>query len=405
MGVIYQTTPIPVDSYSRRVADMYNENEDLVLSTGFLTFFGRAASGGQTLFSPDAGEVEIAIIRGQEKLGALIPRGIGGRNLDGKNAQGQKYTGFNRVYPLAEEEGSIGSDQLLTRQPNEQPYEQRMRRERMRNLGRDIHMDHMRKQIRTFEYLGAQSILTGKMPSILGTTDPDLIYDFRRNPDNTFAAGGAWTNIASDIFNDLDIGATRIRINGKANCDGVVTDKVSFRGFQKNTEVLAMADNRRYDVAWVGTGDNRVPPKFNDWVAGGFQPRARVVTPGGKELWIFVYEEYYEDDAGDPQLYLPEGNALMFYSGARCDRYFGPEDKFPMTLQRAQLYREHFGYSPESTPMPPNIKNQSATINPAMFYHDAYMAEGAKAITCRTQSAPIFASTRTDAFARITGTV
>jgi len=56
-------------------------------------------------------------------------------------------------------------------------------------------------------------------------------------------------------------------------------------------------------------------------------------------------------------------------------------------------------------PMPPNIKNQSAIISPAMFYSDAYKAQDDKKITIRTQAAPIYATTQTDAFVTFSGLI
>jgi hypothetical protein len=41
-------------------------------------------------------------------------------------------------------------------------------------------------------------------------------------------------------------------------------------------------------------------------------------------------------------------------------------------------------------------------VNPAMFYNDAYQAEDGKKIAVRTQTAPIFATTQTDAFVTLT---
>ena len=44
------------------------------------------------------------------------------------------------------------------------------------------------------------------------------------------------------------------------------------------------------------------------------------------------------------------------------------------------------------------------TIMANMFHSDAYMAANGKAVTVRTQAAPIFATTMTDAFVTITTT-
>jgi hypothetical protein len=48
-------------------------------------------------------------------------------------------------------------------------------------------------------------------------------------------------------------------------------------------------------------------------------------------------------------------------------------------------------------PMPPNIKDPGAVVMPQMFY-DYAVQEDPKKIKLVTQSAPIFATTQTDAF-------
>ena len=62
-----------------------------------------------------------------------------------------------------------------------------------------------------------------------------------------------------------------------------------------------------------------------------------------------------------------------------------------------------FGFNMDAPPMPANIKG-SGTLMPNMFHSDAYMAANGKALTVRTQAAPIFATTMTDAFVTITTT-
>jgi hypothetical protein len=55
--------------------------------------------------------------------------------------------------------------------------------------------------------------------------------------------------------------------------------------------------------------------------------------------------------------------------------------------------------------MPPLVKNAGATVLAPAFYFDAYRSEDKKRVSVRTQSAPIFATTQTDAFVRMDGVV
>jgi hypothetical protein len=47
--------------------------------------------------------------------------------------------------------------------------------------------------------------------------------------------------------------------------------------------------------------------------------------------------------------------------------------------------------------MPPKIKDAGGVFAPEAFYHDAYVSGDWKKLTVRTQHAPIFATTQTDA--------
>jgi hypothetical protein len=399
----YQTTPLTVDLYSRFMADLFNEFDMVSVPTALQQFFGDPRNGSRTLFSPDAEDIDIDIIRADEKLGALVPRGVGGVNLDGEDTLAQRYSTFSRVYPLGELEGSIHSNQLTKRLAGENPYDGRDRITRLRILGKQIHDEHMRRFVRMFEYLCSQSLFTGKMPAIIGTVDPDLLYDWRRKSTHIAAVGTAWTNAAADALGDIDDAWDLGRQDAHVNIDMMVTRGNVFEAFLKNTDLIAKADNRRFELVMVNQ-NLPVPQKLAKFVDAGMTPRGRLLTPRGHEIWMFTYDEGYTVGSTFTY-YIPAGNVLFAYSGARCDRYFGPPDVLPMTPAREAIYREYFGMSTTGAPMPPNIKRTAQTIFPGMFYRDAYGPAEGKSITCRTQCAPIFATTQTDAFVTWTGVV
>lgn len=400
----YSTTPLAQDAYSRYQIDVFDEKTVIGVPTAFQTFFGRP--GAKTLYSPDAAVVDIDIIRGNERLAALIPRGIQSRPLGAtqKNTNVQKFSNFNRVYPLGEEEGDIDANQLLLRRAGENPYEGRTRIQRMREHAMDHHQEHVRRFVRMFEYLCTQSVLEGKMPAILGTSDTNLLYDFRRNSANIITVGTVWTDPAADILGDIDTGCGLIRSNGHMNADMITFSDDAFAAFLVDADVIAKADNRRFEMIEVST-NNPVPSKFAEFVAGGFIPRGRLRTPGGYDLWMFTYIDGYTDSGGTFTKYMPSGYVSICASDARCDRYFGPPEKLPDVPARDQLYQQMFGFSPDAPPMPPKIKGSAGVVNASMFYFDAYTAPDWKSLTIRTQTAPIFATTQTDAFVTLKGTV
>ncbi len=399
-------TPLAVDQFSRFMAELFDEKEIIGVSSVWQSFFGRPEHGSRTLFNPDSKVVEIDIMRGNERIAALIQRGTNSRNIGDKqkNTTTQNYSSFSRVYPLGEEMGDITADQLLSRVAGENPYEGRSRIDRMRSLAREHHLEHIRRYVRLFEVLAGSSILTGQMPAILGTNNADMIYDFRRNAAHFVAVANPWDGATADIMGDIDGACELIRENGHITPNVAFIGGDAFDAFIKDATVQALADNRRFELIEVST-NNPVPPMLAPLVASGAIPRGRLRTPKGYELWLFTYIDVYTDDDGDAQKFLPEGTAVIAFYGARCDRFFGPPELLPIDSQKAAWYQEIFGMNMLAPPMPPNIKNLGAVVNPAMFYSDAYKAQDDKKITVRTQAAPIYATTQTDAFVTLTNLV
>ena len=392
------STPAPQDLFSRFQAGMFDEKKIIGVPTAFQAFFGNPANGSETIFSPDANQIDIDIIRANERVGALIPRGGISRSVGSlqKNLRSEQYSSFSRKYPLAEEEGDITADNILNRVAGESPFEARARIDRLRHHATKIITESVRKHVRLFEVLSAQSILTGKQDAIIGG-GADLQYDFRRNSTHISTAALSWAGGTADILGDVDIACAKGRANGHVTLDMMVLGSGAMNSIVKDTTVATLADNRR--MSYVQIGPNNMPPaKFDRFIAGGFIPQGLLHTPAGNQLWLFTYLDVFTDGAGSPTKYLADDLVLFAFSGARADRYFGPPENLPMIPMRAQLYREFFGFDPSAFPLPVKMQAAGGIIDPAMFYADAYVSSDWKKITVRSQTAPIFATTQTDAF-------
>ena len=399
-------TPLAQDQFSRAMAAAFDDRENMPAPGGFCAFFGRPETGADIIFSPDGDVIDIDIIRGNEKIAALIPRGLNTRVISGqKNTQEQQNTSTSRVFPLIEEEGDITASQLTKAFAGEKRTVEGQvitRRDRLRTLAEKQTQEHMRRVARTYEFLASQSIITGKQPAILGTTNADQLYDFRRNTDNFITVGTAWSDVSADIMGDIDDGCLLVRRNGRATPDMMVLSGVDMDAFIKNTSVKETADNRRFELIEVST-NNPVPPKFDRFIQGGFIARGRLRTPKGFELWMFTYIDSFDDGVGDPQPYLPDNKTIICSSMARCDLYFGPPEVLPVTSIHAQWMRELFGFNMQNPPVPRNFAGTKwIDLLSISAYFDAYPREGNKGVSVRTQAAPIFPTTQTDAFVTIT---
>ena len=118
-------TPNTVDAYSRFMDELFDEKEVINVSTVWQQFFGKPGNGGsKTIYSPDSEVVDIDIMRGNERVAAMIHRGTDSRFLNMmRNTSTQDYSSFSRVYPLCEELGDITASQINKRMAGENPYE------------------------------------------------------------------------------------------------------------------------------------------------------------------------------------------------------------------------------------------------------------------------------------------
>ena len=396
------STPNPVDQYSRLMVDLFDEREVIGVSTGFQAFFGASESGSKTVFSESSSLVEIDIIRGNEKTAALIQRGqLAGNSLNTKDVSDQKFSSFSRVYPLGEEESVITVDQINQRIAGEQAYAGLQRQDRLKTLSLNNHMEHVRRFVRMFEVLAAQSILTGKMDAILGTSNADFQYDFRRNTDNIFTVGTAWDQVGALPMVDIDTGCNVVRENGKVNPDMAIVGGGAMKALLDNDSFQKAADNRRFELIMIGK-DTPVPAKYDRFVKAGFIARGLLRTAEGFELYLFTYVDGYTNSAGAFTKYMPSDKMVICSSGARADRYFGPNEIMPMNSQRLDIMANMFGIQNPETMSMPNIKGDGIVL-PSMFSYDAYAHQSNKGIVTRTQTAPIFATTMTDGFVTLEG--
>ena len=138
----------------------------------------------------------------------------------------------------------------------------------MREYAVDYHKEHVRRFLRTFNYLAAQSIITGQMPAIIGTTDTGLIYDFKRLSTHTWTAAAAWTTAATDILGDLDTSCNLIRQDAHVQADVMFMGTTTAESVFANTAIRALLDNRNIDQGFLTT-DSKLPSKYQFLVDAG----------------------------------------------------------------------------------------------------------------------------------------
>lgn len=403
---IGMSTPVAQDGYSRALIELFDDRVVMPAPKGFQAFFGRPETGSSSVFCPSGEVVDIDIIRGNEKTAAYIHRGANGKSLAAAtNTSTQEYSSNSYRFPLAEIEGSIGAAQLNRRLAGESPYAGASREARLMGLARDHHYDHVRRLVRLFELSAAESILLGQQSAILGTTNAGLIYDWGRADGNTITVTTAWDAVGATIMSDIDGACKQARTAGHVTPDMIVAGEDAMRAMLNDDTFQDLADNRRIGFVAIDREADSVPTRFQRFIAGGFIYRGILYTAQGYRLHLFTYPEVYEDADGAAQNYMPTDKVVITSSLARCDRYFGPPETLPLDSTRIQWYQSMFGFSPLAAVMPPNFEGDGMIVDPRMFYFDAYPSSNQKNLILRSQAAPLFPTTHTDAFVTLDGLI
>lgn len=396
-------TPSSVDGFSRYFAQAFNENDIIMPTTGFLSLFSRRRPNIQT----DASVVDIDIVRGNEKVSAFVPRGAVGQYLSNPSVGTGKYTNKSRTFPLAEDTAAITVAQAQERMAGENPYSSRMLRERTRDDAVRKYTLMVSRMVRSWELAAAKAALTGTQPTILTggtfTTDTDMIIDYKRDSNliKTYLTAEQWTTSGVDPIADIDARIDSLvkigKVGGQAGGEYIIvmgSDVVA--GFFANASVISAGDSQR--IITVEKNPALMPPsQAADMIAGGMVFVAKITTNKGRKVYILVYDAYYDTDSVANNPYMPAKSFLLMPISFRADRYFGPGDTLPVTSIDRTWMAETFGITNNSPFPAAQIKAAAGVVDPAFFYVDAYPSEGRKSAILRVQSAPIFATTQTDA--------
>jgi hypothetical protein len=375
-----------MDPYSRWMNDVFDERDLISVPTLWQTFF----AFGRTGFSENS-VMEIDIIRGNEKTAKVGVRGEVSRSLGSNQAALNvgKFTAFARRSPLVTEFTDIHASQLEFRTAGENPYGPASQLGRMRSLLQDGNMEAVRRILRLDEKLAAQVMTTGVQDAGGGQT-----YDFKRNTNLTITVGTNWSNAAAPALADISGACFKGRQIGRVMFDMAIFGTTALRGFLANTEVIAKADNRRFELVQVGP-TNPVPDKFMKFVDGGAVPYG-LLQVDGFSLWMFTTVDSYDNDAGTAVKYLADDLVVLTKSDARRDRFFGPPERLPMTPARQAELQFWTGFGGDGIALPPMTRAAAGVVNTAAFWYDVYQDQNNKSLTCEVQHSPIFSPTAVD---------
>jgi hypothetical protein len=404
---------VATNEYTRFMVQKFDERKKVIAPTAFQgSFFGVPETGAQVVHSDNAKSIEIDQVRADgRRLARLVNRGASSDDTSRVDTlTAGRFTNIPRAWPLIESYGAINSTELLDRMAGENPFTPAQRQAKLTAKALEINMLMADRQIRLWEYLARESVLTGSHPAILGTTNTDFIYDFYRKATHTFAVAAKWDVVGTDIIGDFDTAIDLIQQDSYNNVNnvGALVGAAGFEGIRKNTQAKAEADIRRFHSVELH-GPTTVPTQFNRYIDNGFALAGWIKTYKNRTVWLFTYDVTYTDDFTTPGTdtetdWMPTDKCLVFSPAARCDKYFGPPDRMPVGSVEQAWYMDMFGFNMSVPPTLPNIQNPGV-VDPRGMHFDAYEGPDKKAVTLRMQSAPIFPTTETDAFVTMTGLV
>ncbi len=386
------------DIYSKVMAPVFDEKEIIAPSTVFQNLFN--SPNGVTIFAPSSEQIDVDIIRGNEKVAKLKIRGVNSVPAGPTQTTqlNQRYTSIGRIFPLIEEDGYLTPNQFIKRLAGELPHVPLNKQQRALVLASQLHAEHVRRIIRKQEVLASQAWRTGEQNSNEAGT---LKLDYLRNTNLTSAVGTIWTNVAADAEADLLVAVKALRQYGRVTAQGVLMNNKAFVGMYNQTKMKSLADNRRLAFHSLGQDPGMMPAWGQKIVDGGGQYQGWIKV-GAWTLFIFTYIDSYETDAGVQTFYVPEDEVYVFDPFARWDRYFGPGEMTEDAIDD-QVYRQVFGISKDASISRAltNVKNK-AMFSSQMFTLGAEK-NGTRGYRIITQSAPMYVPTQTDTIYSLTG--
>lgn len=393
-----------IDTFSRFNRGVFSDLDLIPSPTAGQSMFGNPATLGMTDFNPNQEISEIEILKGQRTVSALIPRGAIGTYIDQPVQQDNISTIEARSFPLGSKEDAITVARTLKRIPGEPVFGPPMTGEgRLRALAARKNKELIRQHIYLMELLAWLSILEGKMPAILGTTDPRYIFDFYREPDNTIPVGTAWNDTSPTIIANLDEGCDQVE-DGNGDPDMAIFGKDVWGPFLDDTTVQKRFDNRRFEQGRIVL-NTEIPAQFQRFIGPGrLTPRGVLKTDNGRELWLFGYNQNYAHPiTGDKTYFMPPDKVVVRWSGARQDRMFGPPEVFKPTSLDIQWMLERFGFTSDTLPMPANTPADSVIMSE--MFHFIAQEKDRSSIDLKVQIAPVFIPTHVDATAVLTNVI
>ena len=256
------------------------------------------------------------------------------------------------------------------------------------------------------ELIASESLRLGTITLTDGSA-----YDFNRSTSNTIVPAVLWSVVATAVpIANLEALYTAVKHNGKCKPNACLMGSSAFSAFIATDEITNSAGNR--DISFVAAGESgmntntilpAMPKELADMESNGFTYQAFLRTPKGRKIYIFVYDEDYQNSADTWVEFMKKEDVLLFDPTMRLDRFFGPRIRFDIQTPEEMMINRLFGIQNMVNQMPEAINN--GTLESWMFHHDSFMNDNKTSVGVESYTGPIYAPTQVDAAGLLDGVV
>lgn len=386
----------------------YDDLQKIKASTGFLSLWGKG-SGSITVRVNDRLDFSMDIVRNKKKISQIFPRSNADsmQNVGGnaKTQTGQIFENVSRDFPIIKGFSNVSFDEVLrNRLPNELGITDTMGTSKGLitkagiELGRNV-MVEQGQQINRMELMAAEALRTG----VITLDDGSTTYNFGRSTDNTNTLGTLWSNVAATGFNDLSVHYKKVQRNGKGDPRALIFAGNSFNAFTKLTEVKNSTDNRDIEFAKLGDPGFGLLPRadfITRFEANGFSYMGYFKDPQtGKKMYMFVYDEEYQNAADTWTPFMPADKVLFMDPDMRLDRFFGPRIRFDFETPEERMVRNMLGIN-SMLSLPTDLG--AGTVESWMWHHDVIFNKNKTSFGIESYTGPLYAPTEVDSAGELT---
>jgi hypothetical protein len=301
---VYNIEQIPFGTTTKGVLKLFSDQEATQPKMTFWEMFGKPP--GITDYS-NKSTVSIEIERyGQRKAVDVLRYGTGNLNIMGRSTE--------KIYkpPMYDEYTRLDAEELNQRMPGELPTDPTGNQTARMIFNLTKAMLEIRKKIlRAMEFMSVEALWNGVI-TLINTES----LDFKRKSTHNITPINDWTDQTNgDPIADIAAGIYVIVTDGKISSKVIhaVMDLNAFNLFQGHTKVQNYLDKRLIEPGLI-------QPSIQ--ADSGLAYCGHVIVDG-RRVEIYTYPEYYEDDAGVYQPYIPADTVLLKGDNIRLDKAFG----------------------------------------------------------------------------------